>query len=192
MWAWRWTRTANLLLFVLSFFPTGILAGSLNQIKSKIEHQRTDAVAFQVKPSPCAGDLHLLLQDVVDDHADLPQVRGVYENLLLARLDDAVHGFQDAHHNLAFGFRPHVFHEARDDDLQEFLERCGRKSTTSASRRAALGTDGVEKSLTLMVGLCGTILPCSVLSSAKLPHGTKRCTADIVMGILGIHTSAVH
>lgn len=46
-----------------------------------------------------------------------------------------------------------------------------------------------KKKFTLMVGLCGTIFPCLVLSPAKLSHGSKCCLANVVMRILGIQTN---
>lgn len=43
-----------------------------------------------------------------------------------------------------------------------------------------------NNSFTLVVVLCGTIFPCLVLSSAKLAHCSKCCSANVVMGILRI------
>lgn len=43
-----------------------------------------------------------------------------------------------------------------------------------------------SNSFTLVVVLCGTIFPCLVLSSAKLAHCSKCCSANVVMGILRI------
>lgn len=69
---------------------------------------------------------HLFLQHVTDDMADLLKVRRVFENLLLAGLDDIVHGFQDAHHNLALMLCSHRFHKARKHHIQQFQEGWGR------------------------------------------------------------------
>lgn len=55
---------------------------------------------------------HLFLEDVQDDVADLLEARRVLENLLLAGFNDIVHGFQDAHHDLALVLRPNRFQEA--------------------------------------------------------------------------------
>lgn len=43
-----------------------------------------------------------------------------------------------------------------------------------------------KKDFTLVVGLCGILLPHLVLSPTKLAHGSKRCPADILVGKLEI------
>lgn len=65
---------------------------------------------------------HLLLEDVSDHMTDLLEVSRVPADLLLAGLDQAVHGFQDAHDDLPLAVHPHLFHETRKNQVQKLQQ----------------------------------------------------------------------
>ncbi|TNN84729.1 hypothetical protein EYF80_005144 [Liparis tanakae] len=59
---------------------------------------------------------------ITDGVADSLKVFGVFEGLLLAGLDDIIHGVQDAHHNLALGLYSHCSHKAGKHHIQQLQE----------------------------------------------------------------------
>lgn len=104
------------MVFIISFITTTVLTNGLSREKDNGRGFSNGTLSQHTSVSYPRS--HLFFEHMPDDIADVLKAGRVSENLLLAGLDDAVHGFQNTHYDLALRLCSHRLQKARKYNVQ--------------------------------------------------------------------------